>query len=111
MDKSVYNNIIAGGIAGVSNVYLTYPLRTVVKIQYVEGLTIIDSIKKLYNQNKLIRFYDGVKPTLFRVGFGRCLEAGSYSYFNNNTYKISHSGRVRFTVTHDQDGHPFVAGL
>lgn len=87
MDKSVYNNIIAGGIAGVSNVYLTYPLRTVVKIQYVEGLTITDSIKKLYKQNKLIRFYDGVKPTLFRVGFGRCLEAGSYSYFNNNSSK------------------------
>ena len=83
MEKSIYDNIIAGGIAGVSNVYLTYPLRTVVKIQYVEGLTIIDSVKKLYNQNKLIRFYSGVNPTLFRVGFGRCLEAGSYSYFNN----------------------------
>ena len=87
MDKSIYNNIIAGGIAGISNVYLTYPLRTVVKIQYVEGLTIIDSIKKLYNQNKLIRFYSGVNPTLFRVGFGRCLEAGLYTYFNKNNNK------------------------
>ncbi len=87
MDKSIYNNIIAGGIAGISNVYLTYPLRTVVKIQYVEGLTILDSIKKLYKQNKFIRFYAGINPTIFRVGFGRCLEAGSYTYFNKNDNK------------------------
>ena len=87
MDKSIYNNIIAGGIAGISNVYLTYPLRTVVKIQYVKGLTILDSIKKLYKQNKFIRFYAGINPTIFRVGFGRCLEAGSYTYFNKNDNK------------------------
>lgn len=87
MDKSIYNNIIAGGIAGISNVYLTYPLRTVVKIQYVEGLTILDSIKKLYKQNKFTRFYAGINPTIFRVGFGRCIEAGSYTYFNKNSRK------------------------
>lgn len=83
MDKSVYNNIIAGGVAGMSNVYITYPFRTIVKIQYVKGLSIRDSIKNLYKKNNLIRFYAGINPTLFRVGIGRCIEAGSYSYFNN----------------------------
>lgn len=83
MNKSVYDNIIAGGIAGISNVYLTYPLRTVVKVQYVDGLTILDTFKNISKNNNYIRFYSGINLTLLRVGLGRCCEAGTYTYYKN----------------------------
>ena len=83
MNKSVYDNIIAGGIAGISNVYLTYPLRTVVKVQYVDGSSIVKTFKNILKNNSYKRFYSGINLTLLRVGLGRCCEAGTYTYYNN----------------------------
>lgn len=94
MNKSIYDNIIAGGIAGVSNVYLTYPLRTVVKVQYVDGKSIIDTFNYILKKNSYKRFYSGINHTIIRVGLGRCCEAGTYTYYknrklNDNTIDIS----------------------
>ena len=88
MNKSVYDNIIAGGIAGISNVYLTYPLRTVVKVQYVDGNDIIKTFKNILKNKSYRRFYSGINLTLVRVGLGRCCEAGTYTYYKNNNMPI-----------------------
>ena len=95
MNKSVYDNIIAGGIAGVSNVYLTYPLRTVVKVQYVDGKSIIKTFKNISKNNSYIRFYSGINLTLLRVGLGRCCEAGTYTYYKNRklNYNMNNSNK------------------
>ena len=88
MNKSICDNIIAGGIAGISNVYLTYPLRTIVKVQYVEGNTIFETFKNILKNNNYKRFYSGINLTLIRVGLGRCCEAGTYTYYKNNNMPI-----------------------
>lgn len=77
LDKSMSKALrggISGGIAMGINVCTLMPLRTTVNYQYRYGLNMTESIKKLYSDGKILRFYRG---------FGFAIIQGPWSRFGD----------------------------
>ena len=96
MDKSVWekslNRAIGGGITGASamgcQVISLMWLRTTMNSQYRYGTTTSKTIKRLYKEGGLRRFYRGFGPAIFQGPLSRfgdtAANTGVITYLNSN---------------------------
>ena len=96
MDRSIINESINkamnGGLAGASAMVVQVGslmwLRTTMNYQYRYGLSTTESLKKLYNQGGIFRFYRGLLPALIQGPISRfgdtAINTGVLHYCNTN---------------------------
>ena len=59
-ENFVLNNILSYKIAGIINISLIYAPKTIIKYQYVNNTSIVNTLNKLvFNNNDKLKFLEG----------------------------------------------------
>ena len=77
--NKAYNSSVSGMAAMGSQVTLLMWLRTSVNYQYKNGGTLVSSVKTLYNDGGLRRFYRGYPVAMLQAPLSRFGDIASYS--------------------------------
>ena len=82
--KSTINSGSIGFIAGITNMSLIFPLRTISKYQYKYNFSINKCVSEIYKEGKISRFYYGYIPTIIDCGLCKSIDIYIYNKINND---------------------------
>tara|TARA_B100000795_G_C22749204_1_gene418635 strand:+ start:43 stop:837 length:795 start_codon:yes stop_codon:yes gene_type:complete len=85
-NQDILKSSLAGSSAGIIQLTSLFWLKTIIKHQYRHGKPPLVSIKLLYRDKDIFRFYRGYSPNLIKSSIGKFGDAAFYTYFHRPEY-------------------------